>query len=135
MIGLFAIILHYGTIIRYYCTYYHHHDCTYYCTYYGNGFLIYAIIAPIIRYYCSLVFLLFSIMAGCLPLDIWNPVPLDRIRQNGTYWYVPVRTSATRYKTVREFDGSTYRYVPVRTGTYFQQDKLLSDSPRKSQER
>jgi hypothetical protein len=68
MIGLFAIILHYGTIIRYYCTYY----CTCYCTYYGNGFLIYAIIAPIIRYYCLLVFLLFSIMAGCLPLENGN---------------------------------------------------------------
>ena len=64
MIGLFAIILHYGTIIRYYCTYY--------CTYYGNGFLLYAIIAPIIRYYCSLFFLLFSIMAGCRHLENGN---------------------------------------------------------------
>jgi hypothetical protein len=55
MIGLFAIITHYGTIIRYYCTYY----CTYhddYCSYYGNGFLLYAIIAPIIRYYSLLLF-------------------------------------------------------------------------------
>ena len=64
MIGLFAIILHYDTIICYYCTYY--------CTYYGNGFLLYAIIAPIIRYFCLLVFLLFSIMAGCLPLENGN---------------------------------------------------------------
>ena len=131
MIGLFAII----------------HDCTlwhYYSLLLHLSLLLllrlvwryYSLLfAPIIRYYCSLFFLLFSIMAGCLPLDIWNPVPLDRIRQNGTYWYVPVRTSTTLYKTVREFDGSTYRYVPVHTGTYFQQDKLFSDSPRKSQER
>ncbi len=67
--------------------------------------------------------------------SIWNPVPLDRIRQNGTYWYVPVRTGTTRYKSVREFHGCTYRYVPVHTGTYFQQDRLFSDPPRKSQER
>ena len=45
MIGLFAIIAHYGTIIRYYCAYY----CTYYCTYYGTW-------VPIIRYYSLLLF-------------------------------------------------------------------------------
>ena len=69
MIGLFAIIVHYGTIIRYYCAYY----CTYYCTYYGTWVPIiryyctyYSLLfAPIIRYYCSLFFLLFSIMVGC----------------------------------------------------------------------
>ena len=69
MIGLFAIIAHYGTIIRYYCAYY----CTYYCTYYGTWVPIIRyyctyyspLFAPIIRYYCSLFFLLFSIMAGC----------------------------------------------------------------------
>ncbi len=66
---------------------------------------------------------------------IWNPVHLDRIGQNATYWYVPVRTCTTRYNAVPEFHGSTYRYVPVHTCTYFQQDKLFSDSPRKSQER
>ncbi len=33
---------------------------------------------------------------------IWNPVHLDRIGQIGTYWYVPVRTSTTQYKAVRE---------------------------------
>jgi hypothetical protein len=49
--------------------------------------------------------------------------------------YVPVRTSTTRYKAVREFHSRTYRYVLVHTSTYFQQDKLFSDSPRKSQER
>jgi hypothetical protein len=52
MIGLYAIIAHYGTIIRYAYTYY----CTYYCSYYGNGFLFYAIIAPIIRYYSLLLY-------------------------------------------------------------------------------
>jgi hypothetical protein len=66
---------------------------------------------------------------------IWNPVLLDRIGQNGTYWYVPVRTGTTRYRSVREFHGCTYRYVPAHTGTYFQQDRLFSDPPRLSQER
>ncbi len=65
---------------------------------------------------------------------IWNPVHLDRIGQIGTYWYVPVRTSTTRYKAVREFHGHTYWYVLVHTSTYFQEDKLFSDSSRKSQE-
>jgi hypothetical protein len=46
---------------------------------------------------------------------IWNPVHLGRIGQIGTYWYVPVRTSTTRYKAVREFHGRTYRHVPVHT--------------------
>jgi hypothetical protein len=46
-----------------------------------------------------------------LDMSIWNPVPLDMIGQNGTYWYVPVRTGTTQYKTVREFD----RYIPIRT--------------------
>ena len=76
MIGLFAIIAHYGTIIRYYCAYY----CTYYCTYYGTWVPIiryyctyYSLLfAPIIRYYCSLFFLLFSIMAGCWRLENGN---------------------------------------------------------------
>jgi hypothetical protein len=54
MIGLFAIIAHYGTIIRYASSY--NYYCTYYCSYYGNGFLLYAIIAPIIRSYYSLLF-------------------------------------------------------------------------------
>ena len=69
MIGLFPIIVHYGTIIRYYCAYY----CTYYCTYYGTWVPIiryyctyYSLLfSPIIRYYYSLFFLLFSIMAWC----------------------------------------------------------------------
>ena len=76
MIGLFAIIAHYCTIIRYYCTYY----CTYYCSYYGTWVPIiryyctyYSLLfAPIIRYYCSLFFLLFSIMAMCQHLENWN---------------------------------------------------------------
>ena len=54
MIGLFAIIARYGSIIRYYCTYYS------------------PLFAPIIRYYCSLFFLLFSIMAGCLHQENGN---------------------------------------------------------------
>ncbi len=37
--------------------------------------------------------------------------------QIGTYWYVPVRTSTTRYKAVRESHGCTYWYVPVHTST------------------
>jgi hypothetical protein len=56
-------------------------------------------------------------------MAIWNPIPLDRIGQNGTYWFVPVRTGTTRYKTVRECDGPSrtyryhgmYQYIQVRT--------------------
>ncbi len=43
---------------------------------------------------------------------------LDRIGQNGTYWYVPVRTGTTLYKSVLEFHSCTYRYVPVHSGMY-----------------
>ena len=50
---------------------------------------------------------------------IWNPVPLDRIGQNGTYWYVPVRTSTKQHRPVQEFPVCTYWYVPVHTGAYF----------------
>ncbi len=52
--------------------------------------------------------------------------------------YILVRTSTYLYntdKSVREFHSCTYRYVPVHTSTYFQQDKLFSDPPRKSQEK
>jgi hypothetical protein len=49
---------------------------------------------------------------------IWNPVPLYRIGQNRTYWYVPVRNDTTQYKSVREFHGCTYWYVPVHTSQY-----------------
>jgi hypothetical protein len=45
MIGLFAIIAHNGSTIRYYCTYY----CTYFFSYYGTW-------VPIIRYYSLLLF-------------------------------------------------------------------------------
>ncbi len=34
--------------------------------------------------------------------EIWNPIHLDRIRQNRTYWYVLVRTSTYRYRPVQE---------------------------------
>jgi hypothetical protein len=75
MIGLFAIIAHYGTIIRYYCTYY----CTYYCSYdYGTWVQVPITLTlyplSIIHYYCSLLFLfkLFSIMAGCRHLENGN---------------------------------------------------------------
>ena len=51
MIGLFAIIARYGTIIRYYCTYY--------CTYYGTisryySLLLFAIIVHYFSYYSLL---------------------------------------------------------------------------------
>jgi hypothetical protein len=71
----------------------------------------------------------------CSTSFIWNPVPLDRIGQNGTYWYVPVRTSTRRYRAVQEFHIGTKQYVPVHTSTYFQIVKWFSDPPRKSQER
>ena len=63
MIGLFAIIARYGTIIRYYCTYY--------CTYYGTISRYYSLLL-FAGYYCSLFFLLFSIMAGCLHQEKGN---------------------------------------------------------------
>ncbi len=47
--------------------------------------------------------------------NIWNPVHLDRIRQNSTYWYVLVRTSTYWYMSVHDLHTSTYWYVPVRT--------------------
>ena len=47
--------------------------------------------------------------------DIWNPVHLDRIGQNRTYQYVPVRTSTYQYMSVQHFFMSTYWYVLVRT--------------------
>ena len=68
---------------------------------------------------------------------IWNPVPLDRIGQNGTYWFVPVGTgtSTRRYRSVQDFNDCTCWYVLVHPSTYFQEVKLFSDPPRKSQER
>ncbi len=44
-----------------------------------------------------------------------NPIHLDRIRQNCTYWYVPVRTSTYQYMPVQKLYNGTYQYVPVRT--------------------
>ncbi len=64
-------------------------------------------------------------------LHIWNPVHLDRIGQIGTYWYVPVRTGTTQYKTVRESHGRTYWYVLVHISTYSQEDKLFSTHPER----
>jgi hypothetical protein len=46
---------------------------------------------------------------------IWNPVPLDRIGQNGTSQYVPVHTGTTWYRSVRDFHIGTRQYVPVHT--------------------
>jgi hypothetical protein len=48
-------------------------------------------------------------------LHIWNPVHLDRIGQNHTYQYVPVRTSVYRNMSVQDCVMSTYWYVLVRT--------------------
>ena len=58
---------------------------------------------------------------GRIATVLWTPVPLDRIGQNGTYWYVPVSTSTRRYRPVQEFPVCTYQYVPVHTQarTYF----------------
>ncbi len=46
---------------------------------------------------------------------IWNPVQLDRIKQNHTYWYtyVLVRTSTWQYKNFTSVHGSTYWYLLV----------------------
>ncbi len=35
--------------------------------------------------------------------DIWNPIHLDRIRQNRMYRYVPVCTGTYRYMQVQDF--------------------------------
>ncbi len=58
--------------------------------------------------------------------NIWNPIHLDKIRQNRLYsgwyvlvrtstWYVPVRTGTWRYMNFTSVHGSTYWYVRVRT--------------------
>jgi hypothetical protein len=49
---------------------------------------------------------------------IWNPIHLDKIRQNRTYRYlryVQVRTITWQYMNFTSVHGSTYWYVPVRT--------------------
>jgi hypothetical protein len=47
-------------------------------------------------------------------LGIWNPsIHLDRIRQNLTSWYVPVRTGKYWYIPVHENYTGTSWYVPV----------------------
>ncbi len=46
---------------------------------------------------------------------LWNPIHLDRIRQNSTYQYVPVCTGTYWYVRVHSFNASTYWYVQVRT--------------------
>ena len=46
---------------------------------------------------------------------IWNPIHLDRIRQNRMYRYVPVCTGTYRYMQVQDFLSSTYWYVLVCT--------------------
>ncbi len=51
-------------------------------------------------------------------LYIWNPVPqvlpLDRIGQNGTYWYVPVRTCTTRYTSANRVPIIGYYWLLLR---------------------
>jgi hypothetical protein len=46
---------------------------------------------------------------------IWNPIHLDRIRQNSTYQYVPFCTGTYWYVLVHSFNAGTYCYVQVHT--------------------
>jgi hypothetical protein len=45
----------------------------------------------------------------------WNPVPLDRIGQNGTYQYVPVQhgTVTGQYENSSSVQGCMYQYIPA----------------------
>ena len=67
-------------------------------------------------------------VTGRVPLRglvIWNPVPLDRIGQNGTYQYVPVHGGTTWYRSVSEFLIRTRQYVPVHTSTGISKNALI----------
>jgi hypothetical protein len=60
----------------------------------------------------------FHVHTCMLSIHIWNPVHLDKIRQNRTYSYVQVRTGTYQYVPVHGSTRISLQYMAVHTGTY-----------------